>query len=231
MPEPLILNIETATDVCSVALCRGEALLSLAESQSVNDHAAQLTTYIERCMSEGGHHLADLDALAVSGGPGSYTSLRIGVATAKGICYALDKPLLAVPTLASLAHAAALVSTDQPTLYYPMIDARRMEVYAALHDIEGREVTAPAAVVLHAGWLDEWLQKGFAVVCCGNGSVKARPLFVSPQVFFTDLRCSAQHLAPLALEGFRQGAFVNLAYYEPFYLKPPNITTPKSTGL
>ncbi len=230
MPEPLILNIETATDVCSVALCLGEEVLALVESQTVNDHAAQLTTYIDQCMDKAVYGLGELDALAVSGGPGSYTSLRIGVATAKGICYALDKPLLAVPTLESLAHAARQIAVDQPTLYCPMIDARRMEVYTALYDEQGREVMSPAAVVLHANWLDEWLQKGFAVVCCGSGSDKARPLFISPQVFFIDLRCSAQHLSPLSVEQFAQGAFVDLAYYEPFYLKPPNITTPKNTG-
>ncbi|MBK8703440.1 MAG: tRNA (adenosine(37)-N6)-threonylcarbamoyltransferase complex dimerization subunit type 1 TsaB [Saprospiraceae bacterium] len=119
MPEPLILNIETATDVCSVALCLGEEVLALVESQTVNDHAAQLTTYIDQCMDKAGYRLGELDALAVSGGPGSYTSLRIGVATAKGICYALDKPLLAVPTLESLAHAARQIAVDQPTPYCP----------------------------------------------------------------------------------------------------------------
>lgn len=129
----LILNIETATDICSVALARNGEILSLQEGREAKSHASLLTTLISKSFEETECRLIDLDAVAVSKGPGSFTGLRIGVATAKGLCYSLDKPLISVNTLQSMAAAFMLKNPDtEDVTLCPMIDARRMEVYLAL---------------------------------------------------------------------------------------------------
>lgn len=225
--DPLLLCIETATEVCSVCLSKGAEVLALRESYDRNDHAALLTTYIDDCVQKAKTSLDALDAIVVSRGPGSYTALRIGVSTAKGIGYALHKPLIAVPTLEALAQAAIAKQPGEKTRYLPMIDARRMEVYAALYDAQLQPVWAPEALVLAPELLDEWLDQGYEVVCCGNGAVKAKTVFTHSAVSFLDITCTAPHLIPGALASFQAGTFADLAYYEPFYLKPPNITTPK----
>ena len=223
---PLILNIETATEVCSVCLSQNGAALALRESTSGQDHAAQITMMIADCFREAGLELAALDAVAVSDGPGSYTSLRIGLATAKGICYALDKPLIAVSTLQAIAWAAAVEIPDTD-IYVPMIDARRMEVYLqafgrAIHPINEAE-----AIILHPELLDAWLQAGQSVVCAGNGSDKAQAILARAGVSFSGARCSALHLISLSEAAFAKADFADIAYHAPFYLKPPNITTPR----
>ncbi len=223
---PLILNIETATDVCSVCLGQEGNLLALRESAPTQDHAAQITLMIADCFSEAGLPMSALDAVAVSDGPGSYTSLRIGLATAKGICYALDKPLLAINTLQSIAKG---VQMEMPgaDLYVPMIDARRMEVYWQPFDHSNEAVREAEALILHPDIFEPWLQAGLSVVCAGTGSEKAQHLLSGPGVSFSDLRCSALHLLPLSEAAFAKAAFADIAYHAPFYLKQPNITTPR----
>ena len=131
----LILNIETATDVCSVALAKDGNTLSVREQQQGQTHAKMLTTFISECLEEAGVGKHELDAVAVSKGPGSFTGLRIGVATAKGLCYALDKPLISVNTLLSMTFVChQTIKHDPDVIFCPMIDARRMEVYTALID-------------------------------------------------------------------------------------------------
>ena len=140
---PLILNIETATEFCSVALARDGKLLSLRESQSGYSHAENITVFISEVIREAGVSLNDLDAIAVSKGPGSYTGLRIGVSTAKGLCFALDKPLLAVYTLQALTVGffnSKFEIRNSKLFFCPMLDARRMEVYCAVYDSELNEV-------------------------------------------------------------------------------------------
>lgn len=223
---PLILNIETATEVCSVCLSQNGAALALRESTSGQDHAAQITMMIADCFREAGLELGALDAVAVSDGPGSYTSLRIGLATAKGICYALDKPLIAVSTLQAIAGAA---STEIPNadIYVPMIDARRMEVYMQAFDHDIHPINEAEAIILHPELFAPWLQAGQSVVCAGNGSDKAQPILARPGVSFSGARCSALHLIPLSEAAFAKADFADIAYHAPFYLKPPNITIPK----
>ncbi|NJN34911.1 MAG: tRNA (adenosine(37)-N6)-threonylcarbamoyltransferase complex dimerization subunit type 1 TsaB [Saprospiraceae bacterium] len=128
----LILNIESATNICSVSIARAGVVQAIFETNT-NNHASEITLLIEQCIAATGVALNELDAIAVSHGPGSYTSLRVGASTAKGICYALNKPLIAVDTLHALAHGAYLEFGDKTTLYCPMIDARRMEVYTAIY--------------------------------------------------------------------------------------------------
>ncbi len=226
MKEPLLLLLETATDVCSVGLARGERLLSLRQSNSGQDHAAVITLFIQAVMEEAEQKLSDLDAVVVSDGPGSYTSLRIGASTAKGICFALGKPLIAVDTLQSLALACR---TERPGAgwYCPMIDARRMEVYCALFDAAMERVWDPRAAVLDAALFDAFLQEEKTVSICGSGAPKAVEIFSGKQVVHTPLVCSAPFLLPFALEAYHMEKFKDLAYYTPTYLKPPNITTPK----
>ena len=130
---PLILNIESATDICSVCISKNAETLSLQEADKEYSHTSKITILIERCCAEAGITLKQLDAVAVSKGPGSYTSLRVGASTAKGICYALDKPLITIDTLQSIA-LATFKKAKQATFYAPMIDARRMEVYTSLFD-------------------------------------------------------------------------------------------------
>ena len=223
---PLILNIETATEVCSVCLSRNGAVLALRESASTLDHAAQITLMIAACFQEAGLELAALDAVAVSDGPGSYTSLRIGLATAKGICYALDKPLIAVPTLQSMAWAAA-VEMPAADIFVPMIDARRMEVYMQAFDRDINPINDAEAIILELALFDSWLQAGQSVVCAGNGSDKAQAVVAGPGVSFSGVRCSALHLIALAEIAFAEATFADIAYHAPFYLKPPNITIPR----
>ncbi len=223
MREPLLLLLETATEVCSVGLARGRELLSLQESPPGQDHAAVITLYIQAVMEQAGHALAEVDAVAVSDGPGSYTSLRIGASVAKGICFTLQKPLLAVDTLQSLASACKTLMPDCRT-YCPMIDARRMEVYTALFDETLKRLWDTRAMVLQA---DMFQGVSGPVAICGSGAAKALPLFTHGGVHHAQVLCSASHLIPQALEAWHRQDFKDVAYYVPTYLKPPNITTPK----
>lgn len=231
MAQPLLLCLETATEVCSVCLSCGDEVLALVESFDRNDHAALITTYIAQCMEQAGKTLSEIDAVAVSGGPGSYTSLRIGLSTAKGICYALEKPLIAVDTLAALARKTRSdFPNTSPTLFAPMIDARRMEVYMGLFDQHLQAIEDPEAVVLHPGLFEAWPQH--LVVACGNGAPKALDVFAGKSFEVAPVVCSAPHLIAPALAAFARADFADLAYYEPFYLKPPNITIPrKNVGI
>lgn len=223
----LILNIETATDVCSIGLAKEEKLLSLQESSEPYQHASQITLLIEQCMSEAGFRLSEIDAVAVSTGPGSYTSLRVGTSTAKGICYALDKPLIAVNTLQSLALAARESVSSSAGLFCPMIDARRMEVYTALFDDQLKEVRPLQALIVEKGSFDEFFEKNLPLLFCGNGAPKCREVIRHSLATFSDQICSARHLAPLAARHYQQGIFADMAHYAPNYFKAPNITKPK----
>jgi tRNA threonylcarbamoyladenosine biosynthesis protein TsaB len=239
----LILCIETATEVCSVALFDGEKLLGIRESTTRNVHSAMLTTFIDELFKSSGIIPGDLDAIAVSMGPGSYTGLRIGVATAKGLCYALDKPMIAIPSLQAMAVGMTHVPTPPKrreesaeivisTLICPMIDARRMEVYCALYDQENREVRDVRAEVIDEFSFREYLADHF-VVFGGEGAGKCKPaLDQHPNaVFVDDFQASAKTMAGLASDKFREKQFENLAYFEPFYLKDFVAGKPRVKGL
>lgn len=223
----LILNIETATDICSIGVAETGVLRAGMQSEAPYEHASRITLLIEACCREAGCTLAELDAVAVSSGPGSYTSLRVGVSAAKGICYTLDKPLIAVHTLRSLAKASQRES-DGAFLYCPMIDARRMEVYAAIFDEKGREIEAAAARIIHEDSFQTFFKAEQTMVFSGSGAAKCRSVIRDEHaVFREEVLCDAAHLAPLAEEAYRKGEFQDVAYFTPFYLKPPNITKPK----
>lgn len=218
---PLILHIETATDTCSVALSDSGKPISSKETVKTRSHASVLTVFIDEILKENKITVADLDAVAVSKGPGSYTGLRIGVATAKGLCYGAGKPLISVNTLQSMC--AAFLLNKKPGddfLYCPLIDARRMEVYVALFDSDLRFVESTAAVVLDEAFLTNHLNKN-KIYFFGDGAEKLKPLLAeNKNVFFnSDFSPSATGMITLAEKKFSSNEFEDLAYFEPFYLK------------
>jgi tRNA threonylcarbamoyladenosine biosynthesis protein TsaB len=236
----LILNIETATGVCSVALAKDGHLIGLKESNTKNSHSSLLTIFMDEVIRTAGVALSDLDAVAVSEGPGSYTGLRIGVASAKGLCYALDKPLIGVSTLKAMAlgmppHPPAPSPKregESSILYCPMIDARRMEVYCAIFDEKGNEIRETRAEIMDENSLMEYLGKN-RVVFAGDGALKCRSLFEKHPnaVFLEDFQTSAKFMISLSEEKFSQKRFEDLAYFEPYYLKDFIAGKPRVKGL
>ena len=230
-----ILNIDTATDICSIAVsCEGK-MLSLVEEPN-NNHASRITLMIEEALAAAAINIKDLAAVAMSNGPGSYTSLRVGTSTAKGICYALDIPLIAVDTLTALAYSACKDMDVADALYCPMIDARRMEVYMILfgknkENTEGAPLTIIEAlnnVIIDENAFQNYFDQGKKIVLTGNGAAKCKAVINSVNILHVDKHCSAAHLIPLSTEAFLKKAFVDVAYHTPRYLKSPNITTPKA---
>ncbi len=230
----LILNIETSADICSAALGREGEVMAWMAGEGERDHSRVLTLLIGRLLREQGVTAKDLDAVAVSEGPGSYTGLRIGVSTAKGMAYALGIPLVAVPTLDALARSVVdtlsssmAESLGEDGLLSPMIDARRMEVYSALYDREGRRLTE-----IHPHIVDERYYAGerarHKVLFFGTGSNKCREVLNTPSdLFLEGVVPSADKLVPLAEERYRAGEFADVAYFEPFYLKEFVATVPR----
>lgn len=223
----VILNIETATSVCSVALAENGKLLAFEESNESNVHAEKLAVFIQNLLKKTSRSYSELNAIAIGSGPGSYTGLRIGTSTAKGLCYGLNIPLIAVSTLKAMAHAAAEISTDKNALLCPMIDARRLEVYTALYDSNGKEVEPVYAKILDENSFAEYRAKS-SVAFFGDGMPKMRELLaplnphgsVDTKTIWIDSICaSAKNLAPLAEEAYNANRFTDLAYYQPFYLK------------
>jgi tRNA threonylcarbamoyladenosine biosynthesis protein TsaB len=229
----IILNIETSTRVCSVALAVDGKVVSLKESHEKNAHAQNITLFSESVIREAGLEFKDLDAVAVSKGPGSYTGLRIGVSTAKGFCYALDKPLIAVGTLTSLA-AGMVTKKDKAKgyLFCPMIDARRMEVYAALFDADLNTIMDTKAMIIDADSFSDRLSEQ-PVVFAGDGAEKCKELLGdhANAVFLDDFLPSATHMAQLSEQKFNNEGFEDVAYFEPFYLKDFVAGVPKVKGL
>jgi tRNA threonylcarbamoyladenosine biosynthesis protein TsaB len=217
----LILCIETATPVCSVALVQGDQVVALRESNDQNTHSSVLTIFIKELFQESGLSPYDLNAVAVSKGPGSYTGLRIGVSTAKGVCYGADIPLIAINTLQSMAlgMSAEMKASDKDMLLCPMIDARRMEVYSALFDAEGNEVRETRAEIITTGSFKNMLDQ-YRIVFFGDGAAKCSEMIMHPYAIFRyDFLPSATHLASLAAKRYADNEFENVAYAEPFYLK------------
>jgi len=222
----IILNIETATRVCSTALSVDGKVVALKESRVKNSHAEQITVFSEYVVKKAGYEFKDLDAVAVSKGPGSYTGLRIGVSTAKGYCLALDKPLIAIGTLDAMAWGLvnALKNKKQLVnsyLYCPMIDARRMEVYDAVYNSDLEKVKDVGATILEEDTYSKYLEN-FPMVFGGNGAEKAKKLMFDkyPKAYFLDgFEPSSMFMAELAEQKYRVKDFEDTAYFEPFYLK------------
>jgi len=223
-----ILQIETATRVCSVAIAINGETIALKEEAAQNIHAASLTLFIEEAMKTAKLDYADLDAVAVSKGPGSYTGLRIGVATAKGLCFALDKPLIAIHTLEMMANGFLLQNANYGGLVCPMIDARRMEVFTAVYTNHLVEFeTVNAKIVDEKSFILE-LDNHF-VTFIGDGAEKCKVVLEHQNAhFYTANFNSAANMSTLAKKAFDQEIFEDVAYFEPFYLKDFVFTTPKN---
>lgn len=226
----LLLNIDTATEKASIALSEnGKAVRTMVNSQQ-RDHASWIQPAIQELLKETGRTMTELQGIAVTAGPGSYTGLRVGMATAKGLCFALGIPMVTENTLRVMAYAATVQSfpngdeyrikagLKNGTLLCPMIDARRMEVFTALYDLQLNIVENPAALILEADSFNKELENN-SILFLGNGSVKWKPVCNHPHAFFSDVDQTAEHLAPLAENLFLQEKFADLAYEEPVYLK------------
>jgi tRNA threonylcarbamoyladenosine biosynthesis protein TsaB len=241
-----ILCLDTATSVCSVSLSESGRLISIRESSDKNLHASRLTLFIEEVFKTAPFALNALDAIAVSMGPGSYTGLRIGVAAAKGLCYALDKPLIAVPTLKAMALGMkTLLTPPSPATpshppvegargwgFCPMIDARRMEVFCEIFDRDLSTIRTASAEVIDGDSFAALLEE-MPLYFAGEGAEKCREVLGGNRnaIFPEGFRHSSRFMIPLAEEQFGAGHFENLAYFEPFYLKDFIAGKPRVKGL
>lgn len=226
-----ILLIETASEVCSTAISVDGKVVAISENLKAVSHVALLTLQIQECTKIAGIPLAQLDAVAVSRGPGAYTALRVGVSVAKGICYALDKPLIAIDTLLALAHASRTKTDKISPVFVPMLDARRDEVWLAVYDADMREIAAAQPLILQNNSLEILIKgkmKGIeidGIVLCGNGMEKISSGGFLEKIIFSGINyCAASHLAACAEQYFQNADFQDIVYFEPFYMKPPNIT-------
>ncbi len=228
----MILHIETATQVCSVALSEGETLLGCLESHEKNAHSTVLTVMIGELMKSAGKTFPDLRAVAVSMGPGSYTGLRIGVSTAKGLCYGLDIPLIAIGTLHAMAAGMKIGTPSLNRYYCPMIDAKRMEVYCGLFDPNLNPAGEIRAEIINPDSFSAELASG-QVMFAGDGAGKCLPVLGNNPnaLFLSDFYPSARFMVNLSAEKFSREEFENVAYFEPFYLKDFIPGIPRVKGL
>jgi tRNA threonylcarbamoyladenosine biosynthesis protein TsaB len=229
-----ILLIETATSVCSVGIAQNGELVAMRESFDSRSHAGLVSVFIAEVMEECGLKYTDLDAVAVSKGPGSYTGLRIGVSTAKGICYGADKRLIALETLTGMTQGFIenFAEKLQPNdLLCPMIDARRMEVYTALYDISGNKITDTTALIIDFQAFSDLLEKG-RIWFFGDGAAKCKEAINHPNALIVnDFHPSVRSMTALSQTAFENQQFENVAYFEPFYLKDFVAALPKVKGL
>ena len=231
---PILLHIETATDVCSVALSRGTEIIGLKEEAGGNNHAKNLLPFVDDVLKQSGVSMSEINGVAVSIGPGSYTGLRIGVSTAKGIAYTACIPVMAISTLESIAQGAKALWSETSTesvQIVPMIDARRMEVFTTRFDYDMQPLEEVSSKIVDENTFAELLS-GQKVLFCGNGMPKCRELLSAfPNACFMDAPISAKNMLPTALKKWQNDDFENVAYFEPFYLKEYVAAKPVVKGL
>ena len=234
MMNPTILYIETATDVCSVALSKGSEIIGLREEAGGNNHAKHLLPFVDEVLKQAGIGMKEINGVAVSIGPGSYTGLRIGVSTAKGIAYTAGIPVMAVSTLESSAQGAKTLwaesSSEQPQIV-PMIDARRMEVFTTRYSFDMNPLEEVSSKIIDENTFAESLSKE-KMLFCGNGMPKCRELLaIFPNACFMEASISAKNMLPAALRKWQKQEFEDVAYFEPFYLKEYVAAKPVVKGL
>jgi tRNA threonylcarbamoyladenosine biosynthesis protein TsaB len=232
-----ILHIETATDICSVSLAENGEMIDLRETSVSQSHAHILTIFIQEIFHKNKLSITDLNAVAASIGPGSYTGLRIGVSVAKGICYGAGIPLIAVPTLDIMYYGINRkfknegVKLSKSTIFAPMIDARRMEVYVSLYKLTGEIIKETSAVIVSPDTFNPFLANN-KVYFFGKGADKLTQTIINDNAFFVkDFKLSSAYMIPIAYSKFQNKDFVDTAYFEPFYLKNFISTTPKRNTL
>lgn len=231
--DTYLLTLDTTTSVCSVGLARNGQTWILREHHSPNGHAQYSTLFVQEVLQTAGLSLSDLSGVVVSRGPGSYTGLRIGASTAKGLCYALDRPLVSVDTLQALAWAAQegqqLLPPVPDTVYVGCLDARRMDAYIGLYDAELAPLTKPYFATLTPEHASEMMARYNAqrLVVAGD----AAPKWLEQNIPFLEdsgiHTPSARYLSALGQQAWAAKAWEDVAYFEPFYLKQPYITRPK----
>ena len=233
----LLLHIESTTHVCSVALSQSEQIVNQREDKEGRTHASLLSYFIGQLMEESAIALKMLDGVSISMGPGSYTGLRIGVSTAKGLCYGAGLPLIGIPTLRSLTQGFFMHMDKigdkllENSVFVPLLDARRMEVYSAVMDRNNHYLRGVQAEIMDKNAFRYWLQH-YTVYFFGNGAQKVKPILNHRNARFIEgVDLSARYLAPLAEEKYRSQEFEDLAYFEPFYLKDFIATKPKKNLL
>jgi tRNA threonylcarbamoyladenosine biosynthesis protein TsaB len=220
----MILCLETATNLCSVALCDKNRVIALKESAEGKSHASLLTLFINDILKEAGLRAEDLDAVAVSKGPGSYTGLRIGVSTAKGIAYAASIPLIGTGTTISMFHgfkqlAEKKYMSSPSDLFVPALDARRMEVYYSVFESSGKEVKGISAEIITEDTFSRFPSSS-RIFMFGDGASKCRGILKSENIIIDDdFTISASFMLKPAYESFTEKRFEDVAYFEPFYLK------------
>jgi tRNA threonylcarbamoyladenosine biosynthesis protein TsaB len=226
---PIILTIETSTRSCSVCLAKDGHPWIVRETKSQSGHIEKLTLFIKEVVKMASLELQDLDAIAVSKGPGSYTGLRIGVSTAKGLCYALDKPMIAIDTLQGLAWVARASNPLPKTAYVALMDARRMDAYVGVYSSNLDAIKAPYFTTLTPTSFDFLLEQDIHnIVLVGDATEKYKSMIEDANMIVsTIILPSAKYLSALAEDAFQKKDIVDTAYFEPFYLKKPNITKPK----
>ena len=215
----LILAIETSGEICSVAIGSENEILSEIQGNSVNQHSKDITLLIHEALNNANLAFDDLDAIAISDGPGSYTGLRVAASCAKALCFAHDIPFIAISTLESLGKEA-LRQVSQAEYVIPMIDARRMEVYLSVLNDQS-EIEVPKAVIINEEVAQSYLNRyGGRLVICGTGASKSKSCFKSSNVICrSDIIPTAKYLLPLAAKAFTKKDFQDVSYYRPFYLK------------
>jgi tRNA threonylcarbamoyladenosine biosynthesis protein TsaB len=223
----MIICLETATNLCSVALCNNAGVISLRESNDLKSHASMLTVFIDEILKEAGIKARQLEAVAVSKGPGSYTGLRIGVSAAKGIAYGASIPLIGIDTTLSMLHGTSIKSA----LYCPMLDARRMEVYYAIYNSKGETVRNISAKIITEDTFND-IPTTEEILIFGDGASKCKGVIKRPNIHFDDnFRISASHMFRPATKALKDLHFEDVAYFEPFYLKDFITSTPRKNVL
>ena len=220
-----ILNLETATTNCSVSISNGAEIIGIQENDSLNySHAEQLHVFIKEALDEASLRFSDLDAVAISKGPGSYTGLRIGVSAAKGLCFSLDLPLISVPTLQSMA---CQLNVGEDEVIIPVLDARRMEVYSSVFDSEYQEIRETRAEVIDENAFSEYVAHK-KVHIIGSGAEKCKEVLGHSNFHFdSSVLPSSKQMAILSHKKFQTGQFEDVAYFEPYYLKDFVVHTKK----
>lgn len=220
----MIICLETATNICSVALCNSAGIVSLRESNESKSHASMLTVFINEILKENGLRASDLEAIAVSKGPGSYTGLRIGVSVAKGIAYAASIPLIGIETTRSMFWGISetrKVSSgeDENTYFCPMLDARRMEVYYAIYDSTGKTIKDISAEIIKEDSFSN-IPESKNIIFFGDGATKCKEVIKRINAHFAeDFRISASQMHTPVYQALKDLHFEDVAYFEPFYLK------------
>jgi tRNA threonylcarbamoyladenosine biosynthesis protein TsaB len=232
----MIICLETSTSLCSVALCDNDGVASLRESSDSKSHASQLTVFIEELLTGAGLKAGDLDAVAVTKGPGSFTGLRIGVSTAKGIAYGASIPLIGVETTFSMfcgigEEIRNRHGLDETSLFVPMLDARRMEVYYSVFDSDGKRVREISAEIIDERSFTD-IPENVRLLIFGDGASKCRKILSRKNVEFAEeFRISAAHMYKPAFKALGGRRFEHIAYFEPFYLKDFITSRPKKNIL